>query len=80
MGASCFIVTFLGMLLMFPSDIWSRGKRGRKSFLDSTKLPYGKHQKFNWSTVGLWFSNPVERGTLTSRQLPNPKIAAKNLA
>ena len=28
----------------------------------STKLRYGKHQKSNWSTVGLWFSNPAERG------------------
>ena len=25
-------------------------------------LRYGKHQKSNWSTVGLWFSNPAERG------------------
>ena len=32
----------------------------------STKLRYGKHQKSNWSAVGLWFSNPAERGVLAS--------------
>ena len=44
----------------------------------STILRYGKHQKSNWTTIGLWFSNPAESGALGSCLLPSPKNRCKN--